>query len=263
MASRKRVALAAGLLAVIALAAVLAMVNSGGGRGGEGPPRALYYDSLSREYPNPELRDRIVGLLRSHGYLVDVYVNESAGLEPLESLGEYDLVIIRAHGAYNGDPESRRPLGTYIYTGLLLDEAERAYGAGTIERMLRRGDLALGVVPPPGYTGNYTDLPKYVAVSPQFFDARIHRMRPGSIVIFTGCYGMDDDRLASIFTSRGSRAFVGWRGNVTWGIADASLEKYVEALLQAGDPAGALGLLPGELRVDPYTGAELIVYEGG
>ena len=262
--SRKRIAVFIAVTITLAAVAIFALVE-GLGRENESPPhrpRALYYDSLSREYPDPELRSEIVRLLESHGYEVDVYVNESAGLEQLRNLGEYDLVILRAHGAYNGDPRSGRPLGSYVYTGLLYSEAVEKYGKQTVDGMLRRGDLALAVIPPPGYRGDYRDLPQYIAASPQFFDEHIHAMRKGSIVIFTGCYGLDDTRLASIFVSRGSAAFIGWKGNVTQSVSDAALEAYVKALLQTGDPSQALQEIPRDLRTDPYTGASLEVYRG-
>lgn len=226
-------------------------------------PEALYYDSLSREYPNPQLRDTIVSVLEEHGYNVTVLEGREAGLEALESLEKYSLIIIRAHGAYNGDPRTGRPLGTYIYTGLRYEEAVEALGRRALDNLLRSGDVALGVVPPPGYRGDPRDLPKYIAVSPQFLERHNHEYARGAIIVFSGCYGAEDERLASVFLERGAGAFIGWRGNVSWGVSDASLEELVRLLASGKSPEGAVSSLPGSLREDPFTGAELVVYEAG
>ena len=262
---RKRAILAGALLAgAVALAALLLAGHlSSGGAGPRGAPEALYYDSLAREYPNPALRDAIVSVLEEHGYNVTVLEGRMAGLEALENLGKYSLIIIRAHGAYNGDPGSGRPLGTYIYTGLRYEEAAEALGRRALDRLLRSGDVALGVVPPPGYRGDPRELPKYIAVSPQFLERHNHRFKPGAIVVFSGCYGADDERLASVFLSRGAGAFIGWRGNVSWGVSDASLEELVRLLAAGRSPESAVSSLPASLREDPFTGAVLVVYGAG
>ncbi len=197
--------------------------------------------------------------MRSKGYVVDVYTGVNATLDPLEDLGEYDLIILRAHGAYNGDPETGRPLGTYIYTGLHYDEAVDLYGERKIDDMVRDGLLALAVIPPPGWNGSLEGLPRYVAVSPAFIEKYYHPQRQGAIVIYTGCYGLTDYRLAEAFIGRGASAFIAWNGNVTWTAADNALIKTLEALLSGAQPQDVPSLL-GHDSVDPVTGSRLSAY---
>ena len=223
--------------------------------------RALVYDSLSSEFPNDELIEDIVSLLEAHGVEVDVVRGYNASLDPLVAMGMYDLVILRAHGAYNGDPESGRPLGAYIYTGLTLPLAMAVYG-DFLERGLDEGLFATAVIPRPGVP--LEDLPKYIAVSPLFIEEQVGRMN-WTIVFFTGCYGFNDDRLANAFLSRGAGFFAAWRGNVTLYHADAFTEAFVEGLVERGwDPVEAFEYANQTIGPDPATGAvALYVVRGG
>lgn len=228
------------------------------------PMRAMVYDSLYREYPNDPLLRNITETLRSAGYRVDVYVGVNATLDPLVVLNRYGLVIIRAHGAYNGDPGSGRPLGAYIYTGLHYGEAEALYG-DYLDGALKDGDLALGVIPPPGQTITeelLEKLPKYVTVSPQFFEKQLGRL-PGTVIVFAGCYGLDDDRLAEVFISKGASAFISWKGNITWTHMDRALRVLAAALARGEDPSAALNLAMSVVGPDPVTHSMLGLVAAG
>ena len=223
--------------------------------------RALYYDSLAREYPNETLEETVVSLLEGAGYRVDVYVGANATLGPLEDIGEYDLVIIRAHGAYNGDPRSGRPLGSYVYTGLYMREAEALYGEKWVSHAIRAGLIAPAVIPPPGWNGSLSGLPEYVAVSPRFFEEYLGRFQRHPIIIVDGCYGLNDERLADIFLSHGARAFIAWKGDVTLDWSDTILARTVKLLVKGYEPSGIPELLGGS-SVDPATGGRLLVVTG-
>ncbi len=224
----------------------------------------LIYDSLYREYPNQTLIDSLKEMFESHGYIVDIYLGKNATLDPLKHMERYDIIILRAHGAYNGDPKSRRPLGPYVYTGLHYDEAVELYGKNYVDRLIRDGTFALAVIPPPGYHGDYNDLPKYIALSPKYFDGKVKALKPGSIVIFTGCYGLTDERLASIFLKKGALAYMAWTGNVTWIQADITLEEAVKILLDGVPPGSIPSRLPDYARRDVLTGStfNVVLQEG-
>lgn len=214
--------------------------------------RALVYDSLSTEYPNDEFIDEVVSLLESHGVEVDVVRGVNATLDPLVAMGRYDLVILRAHGAYNGDPNSGKPLGAYIYTGLTLPLALALYD-GFLEDGLREGLFATAVIPRPGVP--VEDLPKYIAVSPLFVREEVGRMN-WTIVFFTGCYGFNDERLAEAFLARGAGFYASWRGNVTWVHSDEFVLAFVEGLASNGwDPVAAFEYANQTIGPDPATGA--------
>ncbi len=238
------------------------------GRNGEGAPRpivimeenktALLYDSLYREYPNETLIDELVSLLESNGYQVYLYQGINATLDPLVSLNKLDLIIIRAHGAYNDDP--KRPLGSYIYTGLRYEEAKTLYD-GYVDENLENGLLALAVIPPPGVELNETileTLPKYVAVSPEYIDRHLGILKNDTIVIAAGCYTSNDDILADIFLNKGAKAFIGWKGEITQSYMDRVTLELVKLLLEGRNPSD-LPVLLGDMIKDPLANGTLVV----
>ncbi len=216
------------------------------------PHRALIYDSLAREYPDPQEVSMLKKILEGIGFNVTVYYGANATLDPLVGMGQYGLVIIRAHGAYNGDPNSGKPLGAYVYTGMYVIEAEAVYGVKNIEDGIRKGYYAPAVIPRPGVP--LEELPKYLSVSPKFFRDLAGEMNK-TIVFFTGCYGFQDDRLAKAIIGKGASVYIAWDGNVTWLHADEFLLEWVRDLARTGDPLRALEMANETIGPDPYTGA--------
>ncbi len=258
--------LAGAIIVVVAVVAAVYILYSGGSEGTPPQPivtveeekTALIYDSLYREYPNETLIDELVSLLEENGYKVYVYQGINASLDPLVSLNRFDLIIIRAHGAYNDDPS--RPLGSYIYTGLRYEEARAVYD-GYIDENLESGLLALAVIPPPGAELNETileSLPKYVAVSPKYLEQHLGSFRNDTVVIAAGCYTMNDTILADVFLDKGAKAFIGWRGGITQDYMDQTLLEVVKLLLEGYDP-GEIPVLIGDLAQDPFSSGALVV----
>jgi len=223
--------------------------------------KALIYDSLAREYPNPDVIDKVIRLLIEANYSVDIYIGVNATLDPLYYLSEYDLVILRAHGGFNDNPSIGKPLGQYVFTGIYFEEAIEIYGKDKINDLYKRNYIAKGVIPRPGYSIN--ELPKYVIVSPLFFKEMISSMKHGSIIIYTGCYGLDNDVLADIFLDKGARAYISFKGNVTWVFGDKILEILIEYLVNGIDIVDIYKSLDKNYKIDKYTGATLeIRYRG-
>ena len=222
-------------------------------------PRALIYDPLYREYPNNTLVETLRGMLESHGYQVDVYLGSNATLDVFLEMGFYDIVVIRAHGGYTNRSVGPYPPGGYIYTGLHVDEAVKLYGP-SIYNWIRRGILAEGVIPPPGASvEDLSKLPRYVVVSPKFLREKL-TVRPGSVFIFFGCYGMNTGKLASIILSKGASAFIAWNGGVTVNYMDRVLPQIVYSYLKGG--LQALLNSVNNTPPDPTTGARLEVMLG-
>ncbi len=219
-------------------------------------PKALIYDPLYREYPNDTLVETLRGMLESHGYQVDVYLGRNATLEVFLEMGFYDIVIIRAHGGYANRSVGPYPPGGYIYTGLHVNEAVELYGP-SIYYWIRRGVLAEGVIPPPGATvEDISRLPRYVVVSPKFLKEKL-TVRPGSIFVFFGCYGMSTEELPDIVLSKGASAFIAWNGGVSVNYMDKVLPQIIESYLEGG--LNALLDAVNQTPPDPLTGAKLEV----
>ncbi len=223
--------------------------------------QALIYDPLYRDYPNKTLYATIIPLLESHGYRVTVYSGRNASLEPLVYMNGYTLVIIRAHGGYNKKPSGAYSEGEYIFTGLHYDEALDSYGE-TVKDLIRKGELAVGVVPPENQTLTKEELsvlPKYIVVSPKFITSKT-MLQKGVVVMVFSCYSLKDPRLAEAFTSKGAEAYIGWSDGVTNSYMDSVLPLVVKAYVEGG-----LKEVKSIVKIglkDPVTGGELQVYTG-
>lgn len=214
--------------------------------------KVLIYDPLSREFPNDQLLQNITRIFEEAGFQVTIYKGRNATLDPLVAMGQYGIVILRAHGAYNGDENSGKPLGTYVYTGLYVIEAQAIYGVESISRGLDEGLYAPAVIPREGVPAS--KLPKYLSVSPKFFKTMAASLNH-TIIFYTGCFGMNDDRLATVLLSKGAYMYAGWDGNVTWIYSDDFLKAWVNALLEYRDPVKALTIVNDTMGPDPDTGA--------
>ena len=219
-------------------------------------PRALYYDSLYREYPNDTLDALIVTTLESHGYDVDVCLGKNATLDQLTNLQKYQLIIIRAHGAYSNSTKGAYPPGEYIFTGLYYNESILKYGEN-INTWIKKGYLALGVIPPPGKKPSQEELeklPKYLVVGPKYIEEKTI-VKQDSIFIVFGCYTFEDGTLGKIMLRKGAAAYVGWKGGLTPGYMDSVLPGIVNAYLSNG--ITGLKNFVNNMRPDPNTGGVL------
>ena len=224
--------------------------------------QALIYDPLYRDHPNKTLYAIIIPLLKSNGYEVTVYAGRNATLEPLVYMNGYSLVIIRAHGGYNNKSSGIYGRGEYIFTGLLYNEALSYYG-DTIQRLVKKGELAVGVVPPDnsGVTENeLNELPKQLVVSPLFIQHKT-MLKKGAVIFVFSCYSMNDQTLAQVFTGKGAAGVIGWRGGVTDRYMDAVLPIVVEEYVSKG-LRGVERFIGENGLKDPVTGGELQVYSG-
>ena len=232
----------------------------------------LIYDSLYRDYPNKTLDELLVDMFRRHGYCVKMVLGGRAGLVQLAGIGGYNIVVVRAHAAFN-DYLKEYPYGLYVFTGLYWKEAERILGKSKLEDLMRAG-LAAPAVPltwaPRGRVlANLTKYERmaqhmkwYLAVSPRFFESIVTRLNKTILIFFT-CDSADDRALAGYFLSHGASAYIGWRGKVRPEHLDAALPVLVKYLLATGSPREAVEKLPTSLRVDEETNATLVAYVGG
>ncbi len=228
-------------------------------------PRALYYDPLWRAYPNETLVDMVVESLEDAGYIVDVRLGRDAGLLELDMMDAYSIVIIRTHGAYSNG--SLAPRGPYVYTGLLIEEAEEEYG-GRVEQMILEGMAAPAVVPPEGPLApvdpeELAGLPKYLALGPGYFNTTPYYFN-GTVIFIASCYSMGDEELdpvlGEILVSKGAAGYAGFQGLVSWTTVDEAIARFVEAIAGGASPLEALESLE-DLPPDPVTGNRVHVYK--
>lgn len=260
-------------LLLVLVVAVAALELRGGGAVDTGVtvslvPRALYYDPLWRAYPNETLIDLVVEELGRAGYVVDVRLGSDAGILEMDMLDAYDIVIIRSHGAYSNG--SLGPRGPYIYTGLLVEEAEEEVG-GRVIRMLDQGLAAMAVIPPGGPLAPVSEeelrgLPRYLALGPRYFEETPYYFN-GTVILVGACYGMGDEELdpvlGEILLGKGASGYAGFQGLVQWQTVDEAIARFAQAVGSGEDPLEALKGLQ-ELPPDPVTGNRIhVITRGG
>ncbi len=217
---------------------------------------ALYYDPLYREYPNYTLDAIIITTLESHGYDVDVYLGKNATLDQLTDLQKYQLVIIRAHGGYSNGTSGPYPPGEYIFTGLHYNESILEYGEN-INTWIKKGYLALGVIPPQGKEPSREELeklPKYLVIGPKYIEKET-TVKQNSVFIVFGCYTFEDGTLARILLEKGAIVYVGWKGGVTPEYMDGILPGIINTYLSKG--INGLKSFVNNSPPDPHTNGRL------
>ncbi|ABN70627.1 hypothetical protein Smar_1541 [Staphylothermus marinus F1] len=82
-------------------------------------------------------------------------------------------------------------------------------------------------------------------------------MKSNSVIIYTGCYGLNDDILANIFLSKGAYAYLSFKGGVTWSFGDKVLEVIAKRLANGEDIVKIYKSLDKTLLKDPNSDATL------
>ncbi|MET1102370.1 MAG: hypothetical protein ABWW69_07860 [Pyrodictiaceae archaeon] len=246
--TRRTLALVAAV-AALATAAIILILHPWSPAASQ--PRALIADSLSEDYPNQALINRIARILEEAGYKVDIYVNESVDLDLYARLTNYNLIILRVHGGkavYRG-PDGKLHKINGLFTGLPWRQEYME---------LKREWLATRAYP---YNMNKT----YLAVLPRFFQQKLHgTFKPGTVMIVASCYSLYTTQIADVLAEKGLSAFIGWRGPVTLQHMDEALEKLVEKAIGDHEPwPQAVAEVNRELGPDPLYNETLkiIVYK--
>ncbi len=178
--------------------------------------RALLIDALSTEFPNPDLDEFIVKTLEDAGYSVDFYNGSHASLEVFSKLAEYQVIIIRSHGAldYVKLPSGEEVELQGIVTGLPWNDSYKD---------LARKMLVAGARP------FYNPDKLYLALLPGFFEKEMgERFCPGSVVIVASCFSLSSPDLSLALARKGLSTYIGWTGPVYLDELDESLKMLVE-----------------------------------
>ena len=177
--------------------------------------KALVADSLMEDYPNPELIDYIVNILRKAGYDVDVVTCTDVNLTLYSRLTDYSVIILRIHG---GKAVYKAPDGTIhklngLFTG--VPWSDKYYE-------LKVKWLATRAFP-------YNSTKAYLAVLPKFFDERLKgRFSSDSVMVIASCYALFTRDIADALARKGLKVFIGWEGPVTLSHMDLVLKKLVD-----------------------------------
>ncbi len=238
------------LAIILVVSTIIVFTHLVGEREEAGQQQALYYDSLATEYPNQTLNNMIISIFKKYGYKLKIYEGYKAGVEELKDMSIYDIVVIRAHGGYNNNKTTGKPLGSYVFTGT-------PYNPYMYFNDQKNNYLVPGVIPLPG--GGYSQ--EYFVASPRFF-AKYTMFKKDSIVILATCFGMNDDILAKTLLAKGVKVVISWNGSITAHHLDYTLPLIVEKtldILSKSSDVEELKVLEKIIPPDPIAGARLQV----
>ncbi|MCD6323634.1 MAG: hypothetical protein J7L55_00785 [Desulfurococcales archaeon] len=210
-------------------------------------PEALIADSLSLDFPDPDLVQRLRDVLQKAGYEVTVVYGEDVNLTLYSDLTKYSLIILRVHGgkATYKTPDGKVHKLNGLFTGLpWSDEYE----------YLKLNWIATRARP---YNSNKT----FLAVLPKFFDTELKgHFKPGSVLIVASCYSLYTSDIAEALGRKGLTHFIGWAGPVTVTHMDKALELLIDKVMQGNESwIQAVKAVNQELGPDPSYGDYLRV----
>ncbi|MEM4970302.1 MAG: hypothetical protein QXE01_03515 [Sulfolobales archaeon] len=178
------------------------------------PKKALIADSLSIDYPNEVLINRISELLRRAGYSVDIKRGADVTPELYSRLNQYSIVVLRIHGGKADVIVDGRDIKINgLFTGLEWRDEYMGFklnGTGTR-----------------AYPYNSTKA--YLAVLPKFFYEELEGLFcRGSVVIVASCYSLYTRDIADTLGSKGLSYYIGFEGLVSVNYIDNALERLLD-----------------------------------
>jgi len=246
--SRRRMRRWPWLLLILVIAAVILSTMIYFGRGPEESlrMRAVILDGLATDYPNQTFIESAVEILREAGFEVDVYGPENVSLGLLSELPSrgYNLVIFRVHGG-----RIRQPIGLFIGGGLFIEKC----GLESYRDEVESGYLLLGRP----FLSNDT----YCVAPPHYISEKLHGTFRGAVIVAMSCFTGDDNVMASAFFERGAGAYIGFRGEISPGYADAFTIKFLRKLYSERLPMQkAFDEALRELGSDPHYEGSPTIY---
>jgi len=185
--------------------------------------RILYYDSLARDIPNQTLVKLLERIAREYNACIDVYLGRQAGIKPILNIGEYDIVVVRAHGGiWDGH-------GYYIATGLAPGE-KLDIPLDLAKRLASQGILAEASPAVFANGGAFVSEKLIIIGSYKLFNI-VHPKR-GSVLIAMTCSSIQDPLFVSKALKSGLGLYIGWIGAVTPRDIDRVLPKLLKLVLE-------------------------------
>jgi hypothetical protein len=155
-------------------------------------------DQLALYYPNHVFIDNAVNYSKAAGFSADVIQGESVTVDFYKQLPTkgYRLIVLRTHSSsvYRGSSSTQ---GVFLFTAEPYSETKYV-----LEQT--QGIVKICT------TDNKTE---YFAIGPEFVRNTALGMKgrfQNTVILITGCQGLNDTRLAEAFIERGASVIVGW-----------------------------------------------------
>ena len=159
---------------------------------------------------NETFIEKATNILRQGGYIVDYYPGAQVTVEFYKELPThgYGLIIFRVHST-----ATERRDGEWIETPVCFFTSEpytpKKY------RYEQLTDQTVMV----SYTGQP---PYYFGIMPKFVASSMKGSFQNTIIVMTGCEGLDTPKMAEKFTQKGAKAYIGWDKPIFFSHTDAA-----------------------------------------
>jgi hypothetical protein len=177
--------------------------------------KAAIVDHLSRSHPNQAFVKECSEILKKAGYAVDYYKGEEVTIEFYRNLPalEYDLIVLRVHSAY---------IHKYLSLAMFTSEpySKDRYFQEQVRNRVVRGFIE------PFHQGD----PDYLAITDKFVRYSMQGSFKNTTIIMMGCTGIKK-AMASAFSEKGAKAYIGWNGLVSAKHTDAATLQLLKHLL--------------------------------
>jgi hypothetical protein len=178
--------------------------------------KAVIYDQLGQDFPNPQFVDNVTSMLSAAGFTVTYYESQSVNVTLLSRLAkdDYGIIILRNHSALRIDNST---VDLFTSEEFTLDKyAEK----------VNDGQLSNG-----SYLWNRDK--HYFAVTYNFID-NLEGAFPRSVVVAMGCWSLKPgaEQLANAFINKGAEVYIGWTDMVEPSHTDSETIKLLRMLLE-------------------------------
>jgi hypothetical protein len=239
-------------LAIIAVIPALVAVAISSGcqaplRDNDLQKRAAIVDQLYIRESNPEFIDRVMQLLESDGFTVDLWQGEEITVDfyrQLPKLG-YELIVLRVHsGILLALEESKvEPLeNSYIFTGEVYSTTK--YVSEQLTDKVANAMMA-------------ENFPLVFAVNSEFIKESKGKF-DDTVIIAMGCESYYHDDMANAFIEKGASVYVGWSTIVSLEyVDDVTLDLLTNLCTDNMTVAQAITETMADMGYDPYFDAYL------
>jgi len=169
--------------------------------------------------------ENVTSILEKAGYNVDYYPGEKVTIDFYRNLpaNAYQLIILRVHsGAHTSTGTINETQITDFPVSFFTSES---YSQAKYIREQLSSQLAIS-----SYSRGQP--PYYFAIKPTFVTSCMKGYFPSSIIIMTGCEGLNNTIMAQAFIDKGAKAYIGWDKAIYFSHTDTATVHLLRCLFE-------------------------------
>lgn len=195
--------------------------------------------------PNPEFIETTTNILRQAGYTTDYYSGEKVTVEFYRNLPThgYSIIILRVHSTISrpGTPQATFLFSSEPYTQTKYVDEQLT------DRVVRVAFVDKG--------------PFYFGISPLFTSNSMQGKFKNTIIIMTGCGGLEYTSMAQAFIEKGAKVYISWNKSVSASHTDLATTHLLQHLITERQTIKqAVNITMEEVGPNPIDNSILLYY---